>query len=120
VRGERVGTLVTAVADHAGAVGGVVVGPAFGDAGDEECGGVVAGSGYRVTHIGDAAVEVGDDLHVLAGHVFLAGEQAVVVVAFADQSDEPVDQHTRTLGAVVLLVDLRRVTQRRIGCNTWW
>jgi hypothetical protein len=66
----------------------------------------VAGGGYRVTHVGDPAVAVGNDLRVLPGQVFLAGEQAVVVVAFADRGDEPVDQHSRTLGPVVPLVDL--------------
>jgi hypothetical protein len=94
VRGERSGALVAAVADHAGATGRVVPGPAFGDTGDEERGGVVAGSGYWVTHVGDPAGEAGDDLHVLPGDVFLTKEQAVVAVAFTDRGDESVDQHT--------------------------
>jgi hypothetical protein len=109
VRGGRAGALVAAVADHAGAAGRVVTGPAFGDTGDEERGGVVAGSGYRVTHVGDPAVEVGDDLHVLPGHVFSCRRTGRGSPRVHRLGRRPVDQHTRTLGPVVPLVDLGAV-----------
>jgi hypothetical protein len=84
-----------------------VAGPAFGDAGDEERRRVVAGAVDRLAHVGDPAVEVGDDLHVLPGDVFLAGEQAVIVLAFADGRDESVDEDSLAAGAIDLFVDLR-------------
>jgi hypothetical protein len=76
------------------------------DAGDEERRRVVASAVGRLAHVGDPAVEVGDDLHVLPGHVFLAGEQPVVALAFADRGDEPVDQDSVAAGLFETLVDL--------------
>jgi hypothetical protein len=44
-----------------------LAGPASGDAGDDERGGVVAGAHDGVVHGRDPPLEVDDDLHVLAG-----------------------------------------------------
>jgi hypothetical protein len=84
-----------------------VVCPAFGDAGDEERRRVMAGAVDGLAHVRNPAVEIGDDLHVLPAHVLLAGEQAVIVLAFADRSDEPVDQHTFPVSLFEPLIDLR-------------
>ena len=66
--------------------------PALGDSGHAEGHRVVAGTVDRFAHVDHAPVEVGHDLDTLPGEVFLAGEQAVVVLAFADRGDQSVDQ----------------------------
>jgi hypothetical protein len=81
-----------------GPPGGVVVGPAGGEAGVDERLAVVAGSGTWVADVDDPAAEGGHDLHVLPGQVLLVGEQTGGVVAFADRGDEPVHQHSPNLG----------------------
>jgi hypothetical protein len=73
------------------------------------CGRVVAGAVDRFADVHDSAFEVGDDLHVLPGHVFLAGEQPVMLLSFSDRGDEPVDQHAIAAGSFEVFVDLGAV-----------
>jgi hypothetical protein len=92
-----------------------VAGPTFGDAGDEERRRVVTGAVDRFAYVGEQAVEVGDDLHVLSGHVLLAGEQPGIVVAFTDRRDEPVDEDSSRRARSSWSPASGRVTQRRIS-----
>src|SRR5262249_34944785 len=105
-RGGGAGALVAAVAEHAGTVRGAVASPAFGDAGQVERGCVVAGARGRGAGGGGGAGPGCGGPGVGPGHVFLAGEQTVVALAFTDRGDEPVHEHPFPLRALVLLLDL--------------